>query len=60
MSCARGLVWLDAQDRKALRITDGSQRLLMLTEVSMWSNSPRVCVVWWQQGLATNWHRVQE
>ena len=32
--CASGSVWLDAQDRKALRITDGSQRLLIPTEVS--------------------------
>ena len=56
--CASGSVWLDEQDRKALRITGGSQRLSTSKEVAMWSNSPRVCVGW-QQGLATNWHRVR-
>ena len=32
--CASGLALLDARDRKALRTMDGSQRLLMPTEVS--------------------------
>ena len=44
--CTSGLVWLDAQDKKALRITDGSQRLSMPTQISMWSKlSSGVCWV---------------
>ena len=41
--CASGSTWLDERDRKALRTTDGSLRLLP-TEVTMWNNSSRVCV----------------
>ena len=50
--CASGSAWLDERDRKALRTTDGSQRLLMPTEVSKWNNSPRVCAGWQQDPAA--------
>ena len=39
--CAGGSRWLDGSDRKALRLTHGSQRLLMPEEAVRWDNSPR-------------------
>ena len=38
---AGGIKWLEAGDRKALRVTHGSQRLLMPGETSMWASSHR-------------------
>ena len=56
--CASGSTWLDERDRKALRTTGGSQRLLMPTKVTKWNNSPRVCAGG-EQDLAANWHCVR-
>ena len=39
--CAGGIKWLEAGDRKALRVTHASQRLLMPGETSLWATSPR-------------------
>ena len=39
--CAQEIQWLEAGDKKALRVRHGSQRLLMPREPSMWVNSPR-------------------
>ena len=41
LMCAGGSRWLDASDRKALRLTHGSQRLLMPQEAVSWDTSPR-------------------
>ena len=41
LACAGGKKWLEAGDQKALRVTHGSQRLLMPGEPSVWANSPR-------------------
>ena len=39
--CAGGSKWLDGRDRKSLRLTHGSHRLLMPEEAVGWDNSPR-------------------
>ena len=40
--CTGGSRWLDASDRKAPRLTHGSQRLLMPEVAVRWDNSPRM------------------
>ena len=41
LSCAGEIKWLEAGDRKALRVTHGSQRLLIQGETSMWAKPLR-------------------
>ena len=49
LTCAGESRWLDASDRKALRQTPGSQRLLMPEEAVRWDNFPR------KEDPATQW-----